>query len=50
MEDPAILDAIRQVYELADGLGITGTPSYVVGEKVIFGAVGYEQLLSALDN
>ncbi|MEO0328570.1 MAG: DsbA family protein [Pseudomonadota bacterium] len=48
MEKPDLVDAIRQVYELADQLGITGTPSYVVGDQVIFGAVGYEQLLAAV--
>jgi protein-disulfide isomerase len=50
MEKPEILDAIRQVYELADGLGITGTPSYVVGDSVVFGAVGYEQLNTKVAN
>lgn len=47
---PAISDAIREVYELADGLGITGTPSYVVGEEVVFGAVGYGRLSPKLAN
>jgi protein-disulfide isomerase len=50
MEKPEILDSIRQVYELADGLGITGTPSYVVGDSVVFGAVGYDQLNTKVAN
>lgn len=48
VEHPEIYDTIRQVYEVADGLGITGTPSYVVGDQVIFGAVGHEEILSAI--
>ncbi len=50
MKNPEINDAIREAYELADGLGISGTPSYVAGERVIFGAVGYNQLREALDS
>lgn len=44
MEKSHIIESISEVYGLAEGLGITGTPSYVVGQKVVFGAVGYEQL------
>lgn len=46
---PEIMDAVREVYELADGLGITGTPSYVIGEEVIFGAVGYDRLIPKVE-
>lgn len=35
---------IEEVYSLANRLGLTGTPSYVVGDEVVMGAVGYEQL------
>lgn len=48
--DPAIMDAISEVYDLADGLGISGTPSYVVGNEVIFGAVGYDKLMPKIAN
>jgi protein-disulfide isomerase len=50
MEKPEIMDAVREVYELADGLGITGTPSYVIGDEVVFGAVGYDQLNTRVAN
>ena len=50
MENPEILQAIRDVYEVANGLGITGTPSYVTGNEVVFGAVGYAQLKETLEN
>lgn len=44
MQNPSIIQTIQGTYELANALGITGTPSYVVGEEVIFGAVGVEAL------
>ena len=50
MENPEILQAIRDVYDIANGLGITGTPSYVTGNQVVFGAVGYSQLKETIDN
>ncbi len=42
--------AIAEVYELADGLGITGTPSYIVGNEVVFGAVGYDRMMPKIAN
>ena len=44
MEKPFVVEAFRETYELADDLGINGTPSYVIGDEVVFGAVGYDQL------
>ena len=40
MQDPAILASFEKAYELASRLSINGTPSYVVGEEVVFGALG----------
>jgi protein-disulfide isomerase len=40
---------IEEVYSLANRLGLTGTPSYVVGNDVVMGAVGYEELSQKLD-
>lgn len=36
--------AIQEVRSLAVALGVSGTPSYVIGDEVVFGAVGYDQL------
>lgn len=44
MKNPAINAAFEKTYELANRLAITGTPSYVVGNEVIFGALGQELL------
>lgn len=50
MEKPYIIDALTEVYRVAEELGVTGTPSYIVGENVVFGAVGYEQLKQEIGN
>ena len=44
MKDPDIPEAISKTYELATKLAISGTPSYVVGNEVIFGALGQDVL------
>lgn len=35
---------IEEVYALANSLGLTGTPSYVIGDEIFVGAVGYAEL------
>lgn len=50
MSDPAIDDQIRQAYELADLIGISGTPSYVIGDEAVFGAMGAEVLADKVEN
>ena len=44
MKNPAIPQAFAKTYDLANKLSITGTPSYVVGNEVVFGALGQEVL------
>jgi len=44
MENPEILQAFAATYELANSLSITGTPSYVIGDEVVFGALGQQVL------
>lgn len=48
MNDPEVNATIEEVYMLANRLGLTGTPSYVVGTEVVMGAVGYDQLASKI--
>lgn len=48
LKDPEVAATIEEVYGLANSLGLTGTPSYVVGDEVIFGAVGYDRLKSRI--
>lgn len=35
---------VQETYKLANSLGITGTPSYIVGNEAVFGAVGADPL------
>ena len=44
MKDPTIQDTFAKTYDLANKLSITGTPSYVVGNEVVFGALGQDVL------
>ena len=34
--------------KLGNALGLTGTPSYVVGDRILSGAVGYDELKKAI--
>ncbi|WP_378952382.1 DsbA family protein [Mesorhizobium sp. ANAO-SY3R2] len=44
MKDPEIIDVFNKTYDLANQLSISGTPSYVVGNEVVFGALGHDVL------
>lgn len=49
MKNPAIMQAFSQTYDLATRLSISGTPSYVVGNEVVFGALGRMVLAEKVD-
>ena len=40
-KDPAIRAGLEDVMKVADPLNLTGTPSYVVGDEAVVGAVGW---------
>ena len=48
-KDPAIRAGIEDVMKLADALALTGTPSYVVGNEAVIGAVGFTELKTKVD-
>ena len=48
VEDAAAEDELRRNFQLAGQLGGTGTPLFVVGNRVINSAVGYEGLKEAI--
>jgi protein-disulfide isomerase len=48
MEGPEVRAALAENAMLADKLGLTGTPAFVVGGEVISGAVGLEPLRQAV--
>jgi protein-disulfide isomerase len=50
MESPEVKSGLGEVMQLADALQINGTPTFVVGQDVIVGAVGYDQLKDKVDS
>ncbi len=48
LADPAIDAELSRSLELQRALNLTGTPSWVVGDKVFVGAVGYDALKEAI--
>ena len=50
LEDEKLLDPVSVTYGLAQELGINGTPSYVVGNEAVYGAVGVTELLLKVKN
>ena len=50
MKDPAIHQGIEDVMKVADTLDLTGTPSYVVGNEAVVGAVGVDELKKKVDS
>jgi protein-disulfide isomerase len=49
MEADAVADHIQDNILLAQGLGINGTPSFIIGETVLPGAVPLERLTQLVD-
>jgi protein-disulfide isomerase len=47
-QDPLIEAELKRNFQLAGQLGATGTPLFVVGDKVMNGAVGYDTLKDAI--
>jgi len=50
MKSPAIGEIFKANYRLAGDLNITGTPSYVVGDEVVPGALGLDSLAQKVAN
>jgi len=49
MRSERVREVVQQSYEIAQALGLSGTPSYVVGDAVEFGAVGFDQLMARVN-
>jgi protein-disulfide isomerase len=50
MQDPSITAAIQSSFDLAQKLNLTGTPTYIIGDEIIPGAVPLDQLKTAIAN
>jgi protein-disulfide isomerase len=46
---PEVDDALRRNAELANALGIGGTPAFIIGDQLVPGAIGLEDLRSLID-
>jgi protein-disulfide isomerase len=49
LSDPAIAQELEKNVAIARKLGFSGTPTFVIGDRVISGAVGYDTLRKAVD-
>jgi protein-disulfide isomerase len=49
MDAPATRAAIEDTVALGDRLGLTGTPAFILGDEVVFGAVGAPALKQKID-
>jgi protein-disulfide isomerase len=50
MESPDTRAAIQETMEIGDTLKLQGTPAFVIGDEVVFGAVGVEPLKQAVSS
>jgi protein-disulfide isomerase len=50
MKSPEVDKTLKQDFGLAQALGLNGTPSYVVGDDVLIGAVGLDALKQKIAN
>ena len=50
MKSPEVERTLQQDFKLAELLGLNGTPSYVIGDDVVVGAVGLDALRAKVNN
>jgi protein-disulfide isomerase len=50
MNSPRINDTLQKSYQLADALSISGTPTYIIGDELIPGAIGLDALRTKIAN
>jgi protein-disulfide isomerase len=49
MKSEEVNTTIAEDMKLADALGVNGTPSYVVGDELVVGAVGFDELKKKIE-
>jgi protein-disulfide isomerase len=50
METPSVSGVIERNHQLAAALSVSGTPTYIIGDEIIPGAIGLEQLRLRIAN
>ena len=48
MRDPQVLQYLEEIRSLAEELGVTGTPAFVVGDEILFGGTTADELKAEL--
>ncbi|HVT55910.1 MAG TPA: DsbA family protein [Xanthobacteraceae bacterium] len=49
MESPEVANTLRESMGIAQALGINGTPTFIVADEMVVGAMGYDALKSKID-
>jgi protein-disulfide isomerase len=50
MGEQRVAKTIQTSYEIAQALGISGTPTYIIGNEIIPGAIGVDDLRARIAN
>lgn len=50
MNEPSVTDVLNKSFDIASKLQVTGTPTYIIGNEVIPGAIGLDQLKTRIAN
>ncbi len=48
MRDPQVLQYLEEIRHLAEELGVTGTPAFVIGDQILFGGTTADELKAEL--
>jgi protein-disulfide isomerase len=49
LQSPEIADTLKESMQLAESLGLNGTPTFVIADELVIGAQGYDALKSKID-
>jgi len=50
MQDPAIVAQLERNYRLATAIGVNGTPAFVIGDRLVPGAVDEQAMMEIIAN
>jgi len=48
LADPKLKAELKKNLDLGRALGLTGTPTFIIGDRILSGAVGYDKLAAAV--
>jgi protein-disulfide isomerase len=49
LNDSSVLKILKNDIQLAQNLGLRGTPAFIINNEIIFGYINYEDMLSKLN-